>query len=223
MKYRFFCMILALCLLCGCTRKEAAQPQAQEEAPAVPTGFSDVAEDSWYHDAVITCCEKGLMQGIGEDCFAPDAPVTRAMLVTVLWRGVGSPEAGPADFSDVAEGKWYTNAVGWASGKNIVNGVGDNIFAPESPVTREQTAAILQRWSRLGETGIHGLSYDTDSALLGDYADRGSISPWAEDAVLWAVANGLIGRDEPDSENLRPGDATTRAELCVILARLTEK
>lgn len=219
MKYRVFCILLALCLLCGCTRV-AEVPQAE---PAPVPSFSDVAEGSWYRDAVITCCEKGLMQGVSEESFAPNDPVTRAMLVTVLWRGAGSPEAGPAGFSDVAEGKWYSNAVGWASGKNIVNGVGDNIFAPGSPVTREQTAAILLRWSRLGESGVHGLSYDADSALLDDYADRGSISPWAEDAMLWAVANGLLGRDEPDSTKLRPGDATTRAELCVILARLTEK
>ena len=137
-------------------------------------------------------------------------------LVTVLWRAEGSPQGATADFRDVPAGIWYAQAVAWASQNGIVNGVGSGKFDPDSPVTRQQIAAILYRYAAYK-------GYDT--AIRGDlsvYPDQGEVAAWAADALSWANAGKLInGTTKPGSSAvcLDPNGAATRAQVATILMR----
>lgn len=220
-------LVFAL-FLCGCANVRPAQEEPEPEEAPKPIVFQDVHEDDWFHEAVVYCCENGMMNGVAEGWFDPQAPMTRAMLVTVLWRAAGEPESISAGFADVPRGAWYTAAVNWASEKSIVNGVGDNVFAPDSPITREQTAAILYRWSLLGESGVHAhATADDPEALFAQFKDAAQVSPWAQKAMEWALANEIItgvpGASDNELPSLCPGDGTSRAQLCMILMRLLEK
>ena len=175
--------------------------------------FRDVLKTAWYFDAVNYAVENGLMNGVGKNNFAPEDPMTRAMLVTVLWRYENSPEEGKNTFNDVPDDQWYTKAVAWAADKGIVGGVGNNRFDPNGNITREQMAAILYRYAQ-------GKGFDT--AARGDlskFPDAGKVSEWAKDAIAWAVAEGIIGGS--DGKLLPQGNAT-RAQVSAILMRFIE-
>ncbi|MDR1590256.1 MAG: S-layer homology domain-containing protein [Oscillospiraceae bacterium] len=183
--------------------------------------FSDVKSGDWFYGAVEYVCAGGLMRGISEREFAPNLTVSRAMLVTVLHRAAGEPEAPPGGaFTDVPENQWYTAAIAWASADGIVSGVGGGKFAPDEPVTREQFATILYRYA-VQELRIENGEWrigDGDAAIISGYDDAGQISGWASDAVKWAVAKGLMtGRSTTE---LAPKGALTRAEAATILSRL---
>ena len=138
--------------------------------------------------------------------------MTRAMLVTVLWRNAGSPKSGSSHFTDVKDGQWYTNAVAWATKAGIVNGVGNNRFAPNDPVTREQLATILFRYSKV-ET-----SYSSD--YLQNYPDGSSVSGYAQEAMVWALRRGLInGVLSNNVSYLQPRGTATRGQTATILYR----
>ena len=161
------------------------------------------------------------MNGIDAGVFSPNTNLTRAMLVTILWRFEGEPAvngktaADNGQFSDVADGSWYSDAVMWAAGKGIIEGYGDGRFGPNDEITREQLVTILFRY--MGEPG----DSSTLPALNSQFTDAGEVSDWAEDAIKWAVAGGLIiGRDEGI---LAPKGTATRAEAATILMRLIEK
>ena len=114
--------------------------------PAAPVGlpFADVSGSDWFYNDVRYVYEKGIMDGTGADRFSPNAPLTRAMIVTILYRMAGSPAmSGASDFKDVDSNKWFAKAVAWAAANGIVNGYGSGLFGPNDPVTREQLAAIL--------------------------------------------------------------------------------
>ena len=145
------------------------------------TGFSDVDADSWYANAAVYCRDNGLMSGTSATTFSPDTPMTRAMLAAVLYRLEGSPAVSGSDaFTDTAEGTWYADAVLWASQNGIVSGYGGGLFGTNDPITREQLATILWRYS------------NSPSAAAGnDFADESAISSWADTAVDWARSNGL--------------------------------
>ena len=194
---------------------ESGEPvlEAHEGCPAA--GFADVDPDAWYHEFVDYAVSRGLMKGTSDTAFEPDAPATRAMLVTILHRLEGEPGAdGASPFADVPEGRWYTEAVIWANGNGIAEGYGDGNFGPGDTVTREQFAAILYRYA-----GIKGM--DTSKAAdLSGYEDAGEISLWALEAMTWANAAGLItGRT---ANTLVPGGTATRAETAAILMRFLE-
>ena len=177
--------------------------------------FQDVPMDAWYVDAVTYTVQKGLFKGVSETLFAPEETMTRAMLVTVLHRMEGSPApAAGSGFEDVPDGTWYTDAVAWARENGVVKGYSDTRFGPDDPVTREQMAAILYRY-----TGKKGRDV-SKTADLSRYDDESTVSDWAKQAMCWANAEGLlIGRSET---TLNPRDTATRAEVAMILMRYCE-
>ena len=185
-----------------------------EDAPQ-KTGFADVPSGAWYENAVRYVCETGLFQGVSDTLFAPDAPMTRAMLVTVLYR-MENPEAKAqhAPFTDVSEDTWYTEAVDWATENGIVLGMSDTEFAPDASITREQMATILYRYTAWkGEDTLK-------RADLSGMQDANTVSGWAFDAVSWAVAEGLI--QGVGEHTIAPQKTATRAEVATILMRYTE-
>ena len=181
------------------------------------SGFSDVNSGSWYYDAVEYAVDNGLMNGVGGGRFEPDTQMSRAMLVTVLWRYAGSPEEGESVFLDVEAGQWYEKAVAWAAKNAVVTGVGHGKFDPNGNVTREQLAAVLYRYSS-------SLGLDTaQRKALSDFPDGEKVSLWAEDAISWAVAEGLItGNNLNGRVCLDPQGMATRAQVATILMRYIE-
>ena len=182
--------------------------------PETDHPFTD-AIGHWAEDAITFVYEEGLMTGTKADKFSPNAALSRAMLVTILYRMEGEPVVTTGNtFSDVKDGTWYTDAVLWATGKGIVNGVGKDRFAPENDITREQMAAMLLRYADYK-------GYDTNTQIdLSGYTDVDQIGTWALDALRWANAQGLItGRT---TNLLVPQGDTTRAETATILMRYLE-
>ena len=186
--------------------------------PAAPVGlpFADVSSSDWFYNDVRYVYEKGIMDGTGADRFSPNAPLTRAMIVTILYRMAGSPSvSGSSDFTDVAAGKWFAKAVAWAAANGIVNGYGDSLFGPNDPVTREQLAAILYRYAVYG-----GMTAVTLEENLGGFADTAQLSAYAIQAMNWAVGQGLINGS---GSNLVPKAQATRAQVAAIIHRYLER
>ena len=185
----------------------------QGEAPDLP--FSDVTESDWFYDAVTYAYENGLMDGVGMGLFAPNSETTRAQLVTILYRLSGQPApSGDSGFSDVETGTWYTDAVAWAAQNGIVNGVSGTQFAPGDDITREQLAVILYRYATYQ-------GYDVSQrADLSGFVDAGTISTYAQEALSWANAQGLVLGFEDDS--LRPQGNASRAQIAAVLMRFCQ-
>ena len=169
------------------------------------TGFSDVAADAWYTDAVAYVRDNGLMGGTSDTTFEPEGTMTRSMLSATLYRLAGSPAVTGEDaFSDTEEGVWYTDAVLWASQQGLVGGYGNGLFGTNDPVTREQIAVLLWRYagSPAAESGI-------------DFADESAISDYAAQAVDWARASGVVSGAEGD--RFLPQSNATRVQVAAIL------
>ena len=172
------------------------------------TGFSDVAADAWYADAVTYVRDNGLMSGTSDKTFTPGGTMTRGMLVTTLYRMAGSPSLENEDlgypFADVPGDAWYADGVYWARLAGVVGGYSEDQFGPDDPVTREQIAVILWRYagSPAAESGT-------------DFADEGSISAYAAQAVDWARANGIVNGVEDN--RFLPQSSATRAQVATIL------
>ena len=177
-----------------------------------PLPFPDVTEGDWFYDAVRCAYETGLMDGVGDSLFAPNSETTRAQLVTILHRLAGEPEpGGDSGFADVETGTWYTDAVAWAAQNGIVNGVSDTQFAPGDDITREQLAAILYRYAACQ-------GYDVSQrADLSGFGDASSIRGYAQEALSWAHAQGLVLGFEDGS--LRPQGTASRAQIAAVLMR----
>lgn len=173
--------------------------------------FADLTSGSWYYGGVRYALENGLMTGTSARTFAPDRPVTRAMLVTILWRLAGEPYGRVSPFEDVLPGSWYAQAVSWAYDKGIVTGVTATSFQPGAPVTREQLCAILCRYAAL--TGKNTAA----SASLDAFTDRAQVSVYAEASVRWALQAGLL--TGVGDGRLAPRSGATRAQLAVLLQR----
>lgn len=173
--------------------------------------FKDI-KNHWAKDAIGYVYGQGLMSGVSDNKFDPDGTLTRAMVVTILYRLSGEPATfGAMPFSDVTGGSWYAKAVQWASKNNIVNGMGDGTFAPMQNITREQFASILYRYAQ-----YRGERTDAKANLNG-YTDAGQIGSWATEAMAWAAAEGLInGRT---ATTIAPKGTATRAEAATILMR----
>lgn len=189
----------------------AEPPQLPPDTTPVFLPFPDVAEGDWYYSAVQYVYAHGIMSGMDDGLFAPDQATTRGMIVTMLHRLEGSPAALPAAFLDVPVGAYYAGPVGWASACGIVNGIGDGLFAPETPITREQLAAILYRFVQ-----YKGLDV-TARADLGLFRDAASVSPYAAGAMSWAVAAELVNGSDGA---LDPAGNATRAQVAAIFQRL---
>lgn len=173
--------------------------------------FTDVADSDWFYDPVCFVYSQGLMTGTSATTFEPNISLSRAMLVAVLHRLEGSPQASGGDFTDVAEGDWYAQAVNWAASVGVVNGFDDGTFQPNVAITREQMAAILRNYA-----AYKGLDVSA-SGSLSTFTDAASVSDWAKESVEWAVGSGLIGGYEDST--LRPQGTTTRAEVASVLQR----
>ena len=174
--------------------------------------FTDVNTGDWFYDAVKFVYENGLMDGVGNNLFAPNAVLTRAMAVTILYRLEGSPAVTTdAGFNDVAAGTWYTDAVNWAAANNIVNGVENNNFNPNGSLTREQMATVLYRYAQYKGADVSA------SGDISGFADSANVSSWAVDAVKWAVGSGLVNGVEGNA--LAPQGTSTRAQAATVLMR----
>lgn len=182
------------------------------EMEAEPLPFTDVKEGDWFHDAVRYVYDNGLMEGVGDGQFAPNATTNRAMVVTILYRLAGEPDvSGDVGFADVESGLWYSNAVLWAAEKGIVNGISETEFAPAGDLTREQLATVLYRYAE-------SMGFDVSASVdLSGFPDAGDIQSYATQALSWAVAEGLLQGFEDDS--LQPGGTATRAQIATILMR----
>lgn len=174
--------------------------------------FTDVPANHWAQAAIQYVYDNGLMTGISDSEFAPEATTTRAMIVSMLARMENVTSAADAGFSDVAADDWYATAVNWAAANGIVSGIGDNTFAPNAPITREQLAAMLMNYARWKGQDISA------RADLSDYTD--APSTWASEAVQWAVAEGLLAGVTDDQ--LQPQGQATRAQVAAIFERFLE-
>ncbi len=184
---------------CACLRCNAACACAQ---------FADVSNVDWFHDYVVFAVNNGLMNGVGGGKFDPNGSLTRAMLVTILYRNAGAPDVESVEnpFTDLEQGAWYYDAVLWAAKEGIVNGVSATSYAPNQAITREQIATILYR--HCGQPEI------AEAEL--EFPDASTVSAYALDAMRWAVDGGLINGIDG---KLAPTETATRAQLAAMLMR----
>lgn len=174
--------------------------------------FDDVYASDWYYDSVCYVVERGLFQGTSDTKFEPLMTMNRAMLATVLYRMMGTPETTySAIFTDVPKDEWYSIGIVWAAENGIVKGAGDGTYQPNGPLSREQIALMLYNyaaWLGLDTTPRSDLSTIPDGA---------TVSAWASDAMSWAVAVGLFQGDQ--NGKLNPADSVTRSSVAVLLQR----
>lgn len=188
----------------------------QAHAAACPSApFADVSDGDWFHESVDFAAWNGIMTGISPSRFDPEGPTTRAMVAMVLWRMAGSPAPQvPAPFADVPAGAWHAEAVAWAAETGVAHGYGDGeAFGPDDAVTREQMAAFLARFA-----SALGLDPQAPRAGLSEFSDADDVSPFARDALSWAVGRGLV-RGMGDTGLLAPQGGSTRAQTATLLVR----
>ena len=179
--------------------------------------YADAVNTAWYHDGVHFCLENGLMVGLPDGSFAPAGDVTRAQVVTILWRLEGKPVVDYAmQFEDAASGEWFTEAVRWAAVNGIVEGYNDKAFGPNDAITREQFAAILYRYSQFKG---YDVSVGEDTNIL-DFDDAQSISTYAVPAIQWACSSGVISG--VSALTLDPQGITSRAQAATMFMRYCE-
>ena len=194
----------------ACSHCGQADPNAEEKS--LYDTYSDLERNTWYEVGVEFALEQGLMVGIDEGEFAPDGCVTRAMLVTILYRLEGCPDVSNITnpYYDVPEDLWYTDAVVWANSKGIVNGTAVGIFEPDTAISREQIVTILYRYAKKPAT----------EGNLGGFADADKVSAYAYEALCWAVEEGIINGIQGE---LQPQACATRAQIATILYRFLKK
>ena len=219
-KRRVIALALAGLMLLG----SVAAVSAAEELP-----FVDVAAGSWYYDDVCYVVDSGVMVGVKADKFDPDGTVTRAMVATIFWRMQGAPEqTAPSNFTDVPEGKWYSEAIAWAENAKIVEGVGKGKFEPDGEITRQDLMTMFCRYA--AQLDGQELPEKYPSEMLMRFGDAESISTYAKKPIQWAMTRGLTrgskegtGLDKEtrnvDYGILEPTTTATRAQLAAILHR----
>lgn len=197
-------------------KEETEEADKTEETTTPETiTFSDVKESDWFYKGVSYVVENGMMNGVGENQFAPNAPLTREMLAVVLYNMEKQPEStGVNPFADVKADMWYTDAIVWANANGIVAGYDDSTFGLGDSITREQLAAILYRYAQMK-------GYDvTEKADLTGYADSAAISGYAVEAMQWANANGIV--NGMTATTLAPQGTATRAQVATMLMNFCE-
>lgn len=176
--------------------------------------YADVSANQWFYAAVQYVSENNLMNGVAENAFGPDIHTTRGMLVTILHRIEGEPQAGEHSFTDVAEDEYYADAVAWAAENDIVNGYSDTVFAPEKAMSREEMAVVLYRYAQYKGWDVSA------QGDLSRYADSESVSAWSAEAMTWAVGakvmNGMDGRLAPQGDALRSQTATVLMRVSTL-------
>jgi len=195
MKKRFLSFSMAVCMVClltltSCSAAEVPTASGGTgvdsanltSASQPASAFSDVPADAWYAEAIAYCQQNGIMSGTTSTTFAPEATLTRAMLATVLHRMSDTPTVSdPPVFTDAVAGSWYSDAVSWAAKTGVISGYGGGTFGVNDPTTREQAVTILWRYAG-----------NPESAGTAAVSDSASISTWAQAAVSWAEANGIL-------------------------------
>lgn len=203
------------------------QPVVEPERPTFPTNplkpsnpslpFVDVSRGQWFYQDVQYVYTNGLMNGTDGTHFAPDAALTRGMLVTILYRLEKEPPvAAQSAFPDVSYTSWYGKAVAWAAANGIVNGYSNGCFGPDDSITREQLAAILYRYARYKGEDV-STSENTD---ILSYNDAASVSGYAVSAVRWACGEGLINGSQG---KLMPASGATRAQVAAMIHRFLNR
>lgn len=186
------------------------------QAERSPLLFTDVDESDWFYKAVEYVYQSGLMNGTSVNSFDPNGTTSRAMIATILWRLEGSPVVDyQMTFDDVANGRWYTEAIRWAASEGIVGGYGDGSFGADNSITREQMAAMLYRYAQ--HKG-YDVSIGEDTNIL-SYTDVSDLSEWAGSAMQWACGAGVI---TGAGNALYPQSDATRAEAAAMLMRFCE-
>ena len=193
------------------------KPDGEQEEVRTGT-FRDVNSLHWAFASVERAAERGLVTGYSDGTFRPDAPVTRAQFVLMLWRMCGQPAAAKAAaFEDTADGGWYRDALNWAVENGYVNGLSDTRFGPNAPITRQQATAILFR--------LNGGQSGAELMLSGIYdqtfTDSASIASWAKDALWWAVYHELVSG--VGGSRIAPEANASRAQIAAILLRYADK
>jgi len=175
--------------------------------------FSDVNASDWFYKEVSYVCGYGIMKGITDTTFAPNDTLTRGMVVTMLWRMQDEPLASASSFTDVKSGEWYADAVAWAAQSGVVKGTSDTTFSPDANITRQDLALMLYRFANYSGKNVSG------SSDLSKFSDAAKVGSWAEGALQWAVANGIVtGADG----KLNPTGTATRAEAAAMFARFMQ-
>ncbi len=183
------------------------------DAPVVPENpFTDVAEGAYYYDAVLALAEQGIINGMTETTFCPDNQLTRAQVVTMLYRMAGAPETdAAAAFADVPEGAYYADALAWAVETGVTEGVSETEFAPDMDVTREQFVTFLHRFAALEGQA------DGEPADLSAFQDAALVADWAQEAMAWAVGQGIV--EGVTEDTIVPQGTATRAQAVTMLYR----
>ena len=189
-------------------------PGACDRGETCPmSAFDDLDKTLWYHDGVHWALENEIMNGYGGGKFGPNDTTNRAMIVTMLHRFEGEPAVDyDMDFTDVEDGKWYTEAIRWAAVNGIVTGYGDGRFGPNDVLTREQLATILYRYAKLKGHGFTGMW-----AFPLTFDDAPDVSDWAYEAMCWMTMNGVI--NGVGNNKLSPKGSATRAQVATMLMR----
>ena len=179
--------------------------------------FNDTKDGAWYYDSVKYVYENGIMTGLNETTFAPGNKLTRGQMVTLLYKMEGQPEiTGSVTFPDVPAGKFYYNAVKWASDNNIVTGYINGNFGPTDNITRAQLAVILYRFAQFKGKDV------SKRADLSEFPDNSQVAGWAQDAVKWAIGTGIITGNENKQTGVKtidPKQNATRAQVATMMER----
>jgi hypothetical protein len=195
--------------------KNACGGTAADNCPSAQ--FTDLDTTQWYHLYTDYVIEKGLMDGTGDAIFSPNGTLTRAQVVTVLWRLEGTPLTdGATAFDDVDIAQWYGDAIRWAAGEKIVEGYSDTRFGPNDPITREQLAAILWRYAQYKGYDVSG-GQDVDLSV---FDDADAISAYAYPAFQWAYGAGIIEGDS--AKTLNPTGDASRCAFAAMITRFLE-
>lgn len=200
----FFLVLAMLLSMLPCTAFAASK-----------TSFKDVASTAWYYNAVDYVSSHGIMSGVGNNAFSPETTLTRAQLCQILYNIEKKPYAGNGSFADVDASAWYSGAVNWAAKQGIVNGVGNGLFEPENSVSREQMVTILYRYAMYKNYSL------SDLVSLADYSDASLIGSWAQDAMQWAVSEGIISGTTETT--ISPQGTATRAQAATMLMRFCQR
>lgn len=175
--------------------------------------FRDLDTTRWYHEAIDTMLREGLMNGTGNGLFEPNGTLTRAMLVTILWRSEGKPAASAqTSFTDVPAGAYYAEAVRWAAANGVVKGVSSTEFGPSKNITRQELVTILWRLA-----AKKGLNTSNAGLTVPEFADRSQIAAWAAEAMSWGCTRGIL--TGKSANRVDPTGTATRAEAAAMIVR----
>lgn len=198
----------------GGAKKDDTQSSNQTEQTGSGSPFSDVQKSDWFYEPMKFVYSNGLMKGVSDNEFDPNGAVSRAMLVTVLYRMEKEPQAQASPFSDIAGGSYYEKAVAWANANGIVKGVSDAEFAPDESITREQMAAMIYRYAAYKKMDLSA----GESTNILSYADYSDISDYAVSAMRYAAGSGIINGMTADT--LSPKGISTRAQAAAVFMRV---